>query len=935
MNDKIDDYRQSLLKKRSVNYYKSQQWLINSNLCLFVIALFVLLIFTTQVKGQTYPSGFSQVLVASGITNPTAMAFSPDGRIFICRQTGEVRVVKNGALLATPFMSISVSSSGERGLLGIAFDPDFAINQHIYFYHTLPTAANNRITRFTANGDVVLAGSDSIILNLDPLSSATNHNGGTMLFGNDGKLYVGIGENANTAHAQNLDTYHGKVIRVNKNGSVPPGNPFTTGSAQRLRVWSYGLRNPYTLSVDLVSGRIFVNDVGQFAWEEINEATSGGLNYGWPAAEGMDPNPAYTNPYYTYPHGANVGQGCAITGGTFLTTAATNYPATYRNKYYFIDYCNNWIDYIPLSGTVSRTNFATNIGGLSVGITTGPDGNLYYLSRDDNALYKIVYTQPGTPPLITSNPQSQTIAQGNPVTFTVAATGTPPFSYQWQKNSSNISGATASSYTISSVMASHAGQYRAIVTNAFGSSTSNQANLTVTSPNSVPNATINTPAAGATYAGGNTINFSGSGTDTEDGTLPASAFEWYVLFHHDSHTHPGPTVPQNVTSGSFTIPNSGETSSNVFYRLYLVVEDTQGARDTSFRDILPLTSTITLASNPAGLQLTLDGQPVNTPYTVTSVEGILRTIGVISPQTISSKTYSFNSWQHGGSASQTIATPVSNTTYTANFVTTYTLLPAADAYVRSGINSNTNYGTSTQLIVRKADVAGNDYHEIFLRFNISSLTTSINSAVLRLYGSMAVSGSVKVQAFGVGNNSWQENVITYSNRPTNSSVNPKKSKVVSGATPVYYEFDITQYVINRKNAGANNLSLVLRCSTETASNYVVFNSKEAASNKPQLVVIGTFADDNQFKNAFNDDEIKSEEIVSFFPNPVHDLLFVKMKNEFQNGELVIFDIQGKKVLQREITTKELVTDISGLKKGFYTIIVRNKEATITKKIIVD
>ena len=165
------------------------------------------------VNAQVYPTGFAQVLVTNGISNPTVMAFAPDGRIFVAQQGGSLRVIKNNALLPTPFISLTVNSSGERGLIGIALDPDFTTNNYIYLYYTVSVAPiHNRVSRFTANGDVVLAGSEAIILELDALSGATNHNGGAMHFGKDGKLYIAIGENANTAHAQNLDTYHGKLL---------------------------------------------------------------------------------------------------------------------------------------------------------------------------------------------------------------------------------------------------------------------------------------------------------------------------------------------------------------------------------------------------------------------------------------------------------------------------------------------------------------------------------------------------------------------------------------------------------------------------------------------------------------------------------------------------------------------------------------------------
>jgi glucose/arabinose dehydrogenase len=635
---------------------------------LLFIAFFLLCI--GYSLAQTFPTGFSQVLVANTISNPTVMAFSPDGRIFVAQQSGALRVIKNGVLLTKPFITLNVNSSGERGLLGIAFDPNFSTNNFIYLYYTLSSAANNRISRFTASGDTAIPGSEVVVLNLDPLSTATNHNGGTMQFAPDGTLYVGVGENANSANSQDLDTYLGKILRINSNGSVPAGNPYTTGSAQRMRVWEHGMRNPYTLTFQPGTGKLFVNDVGQNTWEEINNCTAGGGNYGWPTVEGFSTTVGFKNPVFVYGHGSGSGLGCAITGGTFFNPPSTNYPAQYIGKYFYHDYCSNWIDYINPADS-SRSTFGSSIAGSPVGIITGPDGNLYFLSRTNSAVYKITYNG-GTAPVITNQPQSQTIAQGNPVTFTVTATGTNPLTYQWRKNTVNITGATNSSYTIASVTTGHAGNYTVVVTNSAGNTTSNIATLTVTGPNSLPNATITSPAAGATYAGGSVISYAGSGSDPEDGALPASGYQWFVEFHHDTHIHPGPSVTQGVSSGTFTIPNIGETSANVYYRVYLVVTDSQGAKDSAYTDILPRTSTITLNANYFGLYITLDGQPFQAPITVTSVEGMLRTIGSTSPQTINNAAvYNYDHWSQGGSQTQTFATPVNNVTYTVFFTPQY------------------------------------------------------------------------------------------------------------------------------------------------------------------------------------------------------------------------------------------------------------------------
>ena len=349
--------------------------------------------FVPNLEAQVYPADFSQVQVANGLTNPTFISFSPDGRIFVSEQGGTLRIIKNGTLLPAPFLTVTVNSAGERGLLGVAFDPGFITNNFLYVYYTATTPViHNRISRFTANGDVVVAGSEVPVLDLDPLG-ATNHNGGSMEFGPDGKLYVGVGENANGANAQNLNTYLGKVLRINSDGSVPAGNPFTTGSSQMQRIWAYGLRNPFTITFDPLSGKLYVNDVGENTTEEINDATSDGNNYGWPTAEGTSSNPLFTNPIHTYPHTGGGESGCAITGGTFFNPSATNYPAMYMGNYFYVDLCSNWMYRLIFSGTTATsTNFATGIAGTPVSLVTGNDGNLYFISRADNAVYKIIYT---------------------------------------------------------------------------------------------------------------------------------------------------------------------------------------------------------------------------------------------------------------------------------------------------------------------------------------------------------------------------------------------------------------------------------------------------------------------------------------------------------------------------------------------------------------
>lgn len=611
------------------------------------------------------PTGFSQVTVTSGIPNPTVMAFADNGDIFVCQQNGKVRLIRNGQLQSTPILSLNVDDFFERGLIGIALHPNFNSNGHIYLYYTLANGNNNRISRFTFNGTTINPNTEQVILNLTPLN-AGNHNGGAMKFGLDGKLYVGVGENAKPNQAQSLNTYLGKLLRINPNGSVPPGNPFPSGSAEKKRIWAYGLRNPYTFDIQPGTGTIYVNDVGQNSWEEINDATTGGLNFGWPQAEGNSNNSSFENPVYAYAHGNGNLKGCAITGGAFFNPATTNYPAEYNGKYFFQDFCNNWIAYIDPSNPGAPTIFATSTHDSALAIQPGIDGNLYYLSRGDNALYKIIYTD-NSAPAILEHPASLTISAGQAATFTVNASGTQPLSYQWQKNGSDIIGATASSYSIAAVALADAGNYRAVVSNSFGSVTSQAATLTVTPFNANPVAQILTPINNSMYRAGDIISFSGVGTDVEDGSLPASAFVWWVDFHHDDHTHDGPPIANGQTSGTFTIPTTGETSDNVWYRLYLEVEDSGGLKDTVFSEIFPHKSTVSLETVPPGLKVLLDGQPRNTPFSTLGVEGIERELGVVSPQILNGLNYQFVTWQHGGPATQTISTPQDDVTYIAKF----------------------------------------------------------------------------------------------------------------------------------------------------------------------------------------------------------------------------------------------------------------------------
>jgi glucose/arabinose dehydrogenase len=388
-----------------------------------ILTLCLIAIGVTGVKAATLPAGFTDTLVAGGLSNPTAMALAPDGRIFVCEQGGALRVIKNGALLPTPFLTVTVDSAGERGLLGVAFDPDFLSNQLIYVYYTSPTPSiHNRISRFTASGDVAVDGSETVILELPNLSSATNHNGGAIHFGPDGHLYVGVGDNANGANAQTLGTRLGKILRITSAGSIPPDNPFFNQAVGDNRsIWALGVRNPFTFSFQAGSGRMFINDVGQNTWEEIDDGIAGS-NYGWPTCEGFcnPPNASFRDPIFAYLNDATT---CAITGGAFYNPQVSQFPSNLVGNYFFADFCGGWIRRLDPANGNAVSDFATGISS-PVDLKVSPDGFLYYLARGAGSVNRIGFVAPGdaTPPVVSiTNPANNALV-ARKATVTITAT---------------------------------------------------------------------------------------------------------------------------------------------------------------------------------------------------------------------------------------------------------------------------------------------------------------------------------------------------------------------------------------------------------------------------------------------------------------------------------------------------------------------------------
>jgi glucose/arabinose dehydrogenase len=451
------------------------------------------------------------------------MAFAPDGRLFVLEQGGNVQLVHSDGSLWTA-LQLNVDFEGERGLLGIAFDPGFASNHFVYLYYTNPnpgaapwsTGAHNQLSRFTVDDSDPqhpLFTSEAPILDWDTLlPTATNHNGGAIHFGLDGMLYADAGDNTQTFTlngttyrvSQTLSDLLGKQLRINvanfNSGLatrddttvghlIPPDNPFV-GTAPGIDqlIYNLGLRNPFTFAVQPGTGTIFINDVGDNSFEEIDLSLPG-ANYGW-SGGGTDgfgqspPGPGfYQDPLLAYPHvGGPAGGGDAIVAGTFYDPPTPQFPLQYVGKYFYADLDGGWIRvFDPANpGTAANpdtsTGFATGVPQGDRGVFLDATGNLYYLTGA-GMVERISYVVPQ----ITVQPTNQSVIVGQTATFSVTAIG-PSLSYQWQHLAGNTwsnVGPNAPTLSLTAVTPSDAGSYQVIVSNSSGSVTSATVTLSV------------------------------------------------------------------------------------------------------------------------------------------------------------------------------------------------------------------------------------------------------------------------------------------------------------------------------------------------------------------------------------------------------------------------------------------------------------------------
>jgi glucose/arabinose dehydrogenase/PKD repeat protein len=608
--------------------------------------LLVMLSLERRAAADTFTgAGFATETIATlPPFTPSGLVFAPDGRLFVLQKNGIVRVIKNGQLLPTPFIDLSakVNTYNDRGLWGLAFDPQFSGNGYAYLSYTFENAGNpnddgartSRLTRVTANPsnpDVALPSSETTILgsigtppcsgfpqsaDCVPSDSGT-HTLGALHFAEDGTLYVGVGDGATAdfadplaLRAQDIDSPNGKILRIRTDGSAPPDNPFYDGTnSWRSRVWQYGVRNPFGFALQPGTGEPYIGDVGWNNWEEVDHGPRGS-NFGWPCYEGAGTQPAYqsafaqcrslaasavTAPYFTYSHSI----GSAVIGGPFYT--GTLYPADYWSNFFFADYPNHWIRRVTFDAQhqpVSTQVFATDVPNPTA-LAMGPDDMLYYTAFNIGEVRRIRYNGPVARAAATPSYGYSPLT----VSFSSAGSVNPgggSLSYLWDFGDGTTSTAANPTHTYASASV-RTFAARLTVTNGAGLTSVAEAPVTLGSVPPMP--TITTPADGTTVLPGQTITFRGSAADPEDGPLPANSLQWTVLLHHNTHVHT--FVAGSGTQGSFVAEDHGSVGT-FSYEIIIAATDSSGLKASTSVN-LPVGQDTSPPSDPGGLTATSRG----------------------------------------------------------------------------------------------------------------------------------------------------------------------------------------------------------------------------------------------------------------------------------------------------------------------------------------
>lgn len=644
--------------------------------------------FVAECEGRiNLPEEFDRTTLISGLNEPTDFELiMHDGdpshvhQILITEKSGAIKSYDTHTGQITTLLNLSVvTANGERGLIGIEVDPNFWDSdaegyQKIYVAYT--NAQNyDQLSSFTLVGNTL---SDEQVLVTSTLLANDFHHGGELEFDPTGQyLYWAVGNNTSPSeNSQDLTNIHGKILRINRDGSGVADNPFysETGNPNTNRIYALGLRNPFRFGVDPVTGAVLSGDVGEAKWEELN-LIKPGANYGWPTTEGAEGG-GFADPLYAYPHSTGFGNGSI----TAVMVYDDGTAVAGQKKVWIADYSLGWIRELTFddayTSLISERTIDSGAGAV-VKLTQGPEGEIYQLNIYPGALLVITPSEGNRSPVAVIDP-SATSGAGDSLTVDFDAGGSSDpdgdtLTYSWDFGNGQTS--TSDTATVTFTNTGGYTAYTVTLTVTDGEGKQNVATQRIVVGSTPPVADFDVPAGqDYMYNAGDTVSFGATGTDPQDGQLPAGAYSWRVVFHHADHTHP---FVNEVTGPdlTFDIPVDFHQLSNTYYNVILTVTDSSGLKTVVEKEIHPNLVTLTFGSNVDGAKYTIDGIPHTGTYTEQAVVGVNRTLGAISPQTINGQQYVFGDWEHGGGATQIITTPGSATAYTVNYVPAPAVVP--------------------------------------------------------------------------------------------------------------------------------------------------------------------------------------------------------------------------------------------------------------------
>ncbi|MFD1323396.1 PQQ-dependent sugar dehydrogenase [Micromonospora sonneratiae] len=712
------------------------------------------------------PAGFTQQVVFSGLTRPTKLVFSPDGRVFVGQKNGIIKVFDGlSDTTGTVFADLrsNVYDFEDLGLIGLALSPSFPADPWVYVSYTYdglidggaPTyhdtcaavgscPASSRVSRLRAAGNV-MTGTEQVLLH-DWCQQIESHSIGDLAFGPDGALYVSAGDGASgtftdygqagnptnpcgdppspvggamtpptaeggALRSQDLRTpadptgLSGTVIRVDPaTGAALPDNPMADSTdANTRRIVAYGLRNPYRWTFRPGTNEIWAGDVGWRTWEEINRIpnpVAGPVrNYGWPCYEGnirqngyrsaglqlcdslySAPAGTVTAPHYTYAHSqvVSTGDGCPTggsspTGVAFYPSTGGGYPEAYAGAMFFADYARGciWAMRAGADGLPNPADIVifTATAAGPVDLVIGPDNDLYYVDLTGGSVRRFHYSSGNLAPVAAAR---ATPMSGNAplvVSFDASESTDPDagdiLTYQWDFTGDGTYDATGvtTSHTYDAVGTYNA---RLRVSDIGGRTDTMTVQIMVGTGAPVP--VIDSPTAALHWVVGDRVTYSGHAIDPQEGELPPSALSWQLINRHctvpdNCHTHVVQDVA-GVASGSFLAPDH-EYPSHL--ELTLTATDSGGLTGSTTMRLDPRTVSLTLASEPSGLQLNLNGINLTTPAVRDVIVGATTTISAPDPQAFQTSSYSFSNWSDGGARTHVVTAPATPRTYTATF----------------------------------------------------------------------------------------------------------------------------------------------------------------------------------------------------------------------------------------------------------------------------